>query len=239
MPRFLLLQIRDADDPIRSQEVDCFARALECSCADIDTCDLILERPAQQQIDDARLVMIGGSGDYSVVEGGTWLPGALESMRQLCAAGKPTFASCWGFQAISKALGGRVVTDLSRAELGSVTLRLTDAGLADPLFAPLGATFYGQMGHQDIVDALPADAVLLASSDKVPHQAFRLSGQPIYATQFHPELDRPSLIHRVQRYPQYVSRIVGTSCEEFIASCRDTPETSQLLRRFVKQVLGT
>ena len=104
----------------------------------------------------------------------------------------------------------------------------------DPVFAPLGQSFVGQMGHQDIVDRLPDEAVLLASSDKVPNQAFRLRNKPIYATQFHPELDRQTLIDRVLRYPQYIERIAGTSCDDFIASCRESPETDKLLQRFVQ-----
>ena len=77
---------------------------------------------------------------------------------------KPTFASCWGFQALAKALGGSVVSDITRAELGTCELQLTQAGQRDPVFRQLGASFYAQVGHHDTVDVLPADAVPLARS---------------------------------------------------------------------------
>ena len=233
--RYLLLQVRDHDDPIREQEIGCFARAIGCEASEIATINLLDGSPPPAVLDKANIVFIGGSGNYSVVEGGPWLGGALETIRNLYDLAKPTFASCWGFQAFALALGGEVVTDLQRAELGSTELKLTSDGVADPLFRELSSPFLGQMGHQDIVDRLPADALLLASSDRVTHQAFRMKGKPIYGTQFHPELDRTTFIERVELYPQYVERISHMPLKAFVEQhCIETVESNQLLRRFVE-----
>jgi GMP synthase (glutamine-hydrolysing) len=236
--RYLLLQVRNPDDPMRRHEVTCFARALGCESERIEVFDLISGVPTRKLIDSSDVVLLGGSGDYSVAAGGAWLPAALEAMRELHDGSKPTFASCWGFQAMARALGGAVVTDLSRAELGTHSLRLTPAGKHDPVFGPLGEVFLAQMGHQDIVIELPPDAELLASSDRVENQAFCFPGKPIYCTQFHPELRRADLLLRLDAYPQYVECIAGTTVEEFAACCRDTPECEALLPRFVRHVLG-
>lgn len=236
--RYLLLQVRDADDPMRQQEVGCFARVLRCLPDQIHVYDLLRGVPAIGEIDAVDVVLLGGSGDYSVAEGGPWLAAALETMRELYELGKPTFASCWGFQAMAQALGGRVVSDVSRAEIGTHTARLTSAGLADPVFETLGRHFPAQMGHQDIVDQLPHGALLLASTDRVVNQAFTFPGKPIYCTQFHPELDRVALLQRLHAYPQYVERIAGMTFEQFEQNCQDAPETSQLLVRFVEHVFS-
>jgi GMP synthase (glutamine-hydrolysing) len=236
--RYLLLQVRNPGDPMRAHEVGCFARALQCETDRIRVFDLISGVPTRKVIDSADVVLLGGSGDYSVAEGGRWLPAALEAMRELHAWNKPTFASCWGFQAMARALGGAVVTDLSRAELGTHALRLTQAGRHDPVFGPLGDVFLAQMGHQDIVVELPKEAVLLASTDRVANQAFCFPGNPIYCTQFHPELRREDLLLRLDAYPQYVECIAGTTVEEFIACCRETPECEALLPRFVRHALA-
>lgn len=236
MHEYLLLQVRNADDPMLSQEVDCFARALNCPHDCIRVFDLLSGVPTVAQLDEVDVVLLGGSGDYSVAEGGPWLPPALAAMRELYELGKPTFASCWGFQAMAKALGGEVVTDKSRAELGSVEVRLTPAGRSDPLFSPLGEIFLAPMGHQDCVVQLPSEAVLLASSAKVENQAFRIPGKPIYCTQFHPELNRDALLERVHAYPRYVQDITGVSIEQFAEQCQETPATDQLLARFVQQL---
>lgn len=236
--RYLLLQVRNSDDPMRQQEVQCFARALGCPDTQIRTMDLINRVPTVAELDEVDVVLLGGSGDYSVAEGGPWLPAALEAMRELYELSKPTFASCWGFQAMARAMGGEVVTDMDRAELGTVWARLTSAGKNDPIFAPMGEKFRVQMGHQDIVDRLPDDALLLASTDRVVNQAFCFPGKPIYCTQFHPELDRTALLQRVHAYPQYVHRIAGMTLEQFDKQSEDTPESEALLTRFARFVIS-
>jgi GMP synthase (glutamine-hydrolysing) len=235
--RYLLLQVRNPGDPMRGHEVSCFARALVCDEDRIRVFDLISGVPSRGVIDSADVVLLGGSGDYSVAAGGPWLPAALEGMRELHAWSKPTFASCWGFQAMARAMGGVVITDPSRAELGTHALRLSAAGQRDPVFGPLGEMFLAQMGHQDTVLELPEGAVLLASTERVENQAFCFPDKPIYCTQFHPELRRDDLLIRLEAYPSYVECICGMTVAEFAALCRDTPETEALLRRFVQHVL--
>ncbi len=235
--RYLLLQVRDSEDPMREQEVGCFARALKCSTAQIQTLDLLAGIPNRQQLDSVDIILLGGSGNDSVVEGGPWLPPALKAMRMLHELAKPTFASCWGFQAMAKALGGEVVTDLSRAEVGTHHIRLTDAGRSDPVFSHNGDSFHAQMGHQDIVDKIPLGATLLASTDRVKNQAFCFPKQMIYCTQFHPELRRGNLLERVRAYPEYIERIAGIPREEFVETCQESPQAEALLPRFVEHVM--
>ncbi len=235
--KYLLLQVRDLVDPMRSQEVDCFASALHCPRENIQVHDLISGRPSHAAIAAVDVIIIGGSGDYSVAVGGPWLDDALETMRELHDRSKPTFASCWGFQAFAKALGGVVVTDLDRAEIGTIEFRLTAAGLDDPVFGPLGPTFLGQIGHQDIVERLPPDAVSLAYTDKVQNEAFVFIDKPIYGTQFHPELTLERLIERLIAYPSYIKNITGLDFDDFVHQCRPSPGTSQLLPRFVQHLI--
>ncbi|MGH7202300.1 MAG: type 1 glutamine amidotransferase, partial [Planctomycetaceae bacterium] len=184
------------------------------------------------------MVLLGGSGHYSATADGEWIDHALDSLRLVYDSKKPTFASCWGFQALARAMGGRVVTDPEHAEVGTHRLTLTEAGKKDPVFGPLGATFFGQMGHEDCVIELPPRAVLLASSERVKNQAYRFEDRPIYCTQFHPELTAADLMQRVACYPEYVEKIVGLPPERFRELVQDTPDTERLLPRFVRQVFG-
>ncbi|MCA9101323.1 MAG: type 1 glutamine amidotransferase [Pirellulales bacterium] len=237
--RYLLLQVRNAEDPMRTQEVACFARALACDAAQIDVHDLLAGAPSQSAVARADALLFGGSGDYSVAAtNDPWLDATLVVLKHLIETGKPTFASCWGFQAIARALGGTCVHDPSRAEVGSIELALTEAGRSDPVFGALPDRFIGQAGHYDRVDRLPPGAILLASSERVRNQAFTLTGRPVYCTQFHPELDRRALLERLENYPSYVDRYCGQSLSEFTRrSCRDAPDSDRLLRRFVVQML--
>jgi len=242
--RYLLLQVRNPDDPMRQHEVDCFARALGCRGERIAARDLLRGCPTPAELAQVDVVLLGGSGDYSVVSGGPWLAESLEAMRELVEVAKPTFASCWGFQAMARALGGEVVTDLARAEVGTRRVHLTDAGRADPVFGDLyddahpDGAFLAQMGHQDIVDRLPPGSVRLASSDRVENEAFRIDGVPIYCTQFHPELTDEDLRLRVSIYPRYLESVPERERERFERTLEKTPESGALLRRFLEVVVG-
>ena len=234
MKKFLLLQVRDPDDAMLTQEVDCFAASLKCDKSQISVFDLLGGRPTADHFSSFDVVLLGGSGDYSVAEGGDWLPPALQAMRELHDRGIPTFASCWGFQAMAAALGGEVITDMTRAELGAVQVFLTEDGKSDPLFGILGSSFLAPMGHQDCVVKLPPNAVRLAYSTKVENQAFKIRGKPIYGTQFHPELSRSALIQRLQAYPQYVEAITGEALDAFVEKCQPD-DLQKLLHEFAQQ----
>jgi GMP synthase (glutamine-hydrolysing) len=232
-----LLQVRDPNDPMIDHEIACFAGALQCGDEQIATFDLLDGCPTPADLNAHDIVLLGGSGDYSVATGGHWLEPALDAMRELHRMAKPTFASCWGFQAMARAMGGTVVTDLDRAEIGTHEVILTDAASNDPLFAALPARFDAHMGHQDVVDVLPAGAVNLVRSERNEHKAFTFPGLPIYGTQFHPELTRMTLLDRLRRYPKYVASLAGTSIEDVERACHDSPETDGLLPRFVEHII--
>ena len=223
---------------MRDQEIGCFSRVLGCPREQVEPFDLLAAVPSKAELARIDVVLLGGSGDYSVTSTEPWIDPILDSLRGLHAASKPTFASCWGFQAMARALGGRVVKDLEHAELGTHWIKLSEAGRADPVFGPLGEIFGGQMGHEDRVVELPPDAVRLASTDLVENQAYRFEGKPIYCTQFHPELNRAALLQRVEQYPEYIIRIAGLPPERFGELLSDTPETERLLPRFVQTVFG-
>lgn len=237
--RYLLMQVRNRQDPMRDQEVDCFARAIGCRRDAIARFDLVTGVPTRRDIAAVDVILFGGSGDYSAAGDSPWLVRTLDALREIHAVEKPTFASCWGFQALARALGGRCIHDLPKAELGTIELHLTEAGAADPVFGHLPRVFDAQAGHQDHVVQLPPDAILLASSDRVRNQAFTFADKPIYCTQFHPELTQADLAARIDQYPEYAERIAGMSVEEFAQnSCHETPEANGLLRRFVEHVFG-
>jgi GMP synthase (glutamine-hydrolysing) len=236
---YLLIQVRKSDDPMATHEVDCFASHLHCTPDRIRPWDLLAGSPNRDDLRHCDIVLFGGSGDYSVVTGGEWLAPAMDAMRLLYEHDKPTFASCWGCQAMARALGGTVRHEPECAEVGTHQLHLTDAGHSDPTFAPLGDSFLAQMGHEDIVHTLPDEATLLASSKRTTVQAWTIPGKPLYCTQFHPELNLSQLLDRLRHYPKYIKRITGLDYEAFVEQlCTDSRETDGLLTRFASQVMG-
>ncbi len=235
---YLLMQVRNQDDPMAPHEVRCFASHLDCPVERIRTWDLLGGCPSTEELRNCDAVLLGGSGDYSVVKGGDWLEPAMTAMQMLFDNDIPTFASCWGCQAMARALGGEVRTDPDSAEVGTYTLSLTDAGQADPVFSFLGDSFPAQMGHEDLVTKLPEGAICLASSERTRNQGWMIPGKPIYCTQFHPELNLSQLLDRLRYYPKYIRKITGMDYDQFVEErCRDTNETDGLLKRFVEVVV--
>ncbi|MGI6103253.1 MAG: glutamine amidotransferase-related protein [Patescibacteria group bacterium] len=184
------------------------------------------------RIADYDAVVFGGSGEFSAATPGP-IAGALDEARfvldDVLATDHPFFGMCFGHQVLARHLGARVVTDPNESQVGSHPVRVTVAGQADRLFADVPAEFIAQHGHKDAVIDEPAGAIHLAEGYKNRMGAYRI-GQHVYATQFHPELTKADLVHRLTLYPEYLK---GRTLEEASAEFRDSHEAVKVLRNFV------
>lgn len=236
-PKVLLIVLRDRDDPMAAHERLCFAQAAQLS---EDAIDLLFVQTTPLSPDHLRThdaFFFGGSGAYSVLDDLPWMPTAFDSLQRVLDAAKPAWASCFGFQAVAKALGGRVIHDEARTEMGAVALDLVPAGQADPLVGHLPAHFWVQEGHHDHVLTLPPDVTRLARGASDVEQLFRVDGTPFYASQFHPELDVAAVVHRFEHYRAHYHDGDPADFDAQLAAiqaCRDTPEVGALLARLVR-----
>jgi GMP synthase (glutamine-hydrolysing) len=144
----------------------------------------------------------------------------------------PFFGACYGVGTLGVHQGG--VIDRTYAEpVSAVRIRLTDAGLADPLLADVAPEFDAFVGHKEACSVLPPGAVLLAGSASCPVQMFRVK-RNLYATQFHPELDVDGIVTRVHVY-QHAGYFPPSEVDELVA--RLTPavvtEPARMLANFV------
>ena len=138
----------------------------------------------------------------------------------------------------SEVLGGEVVIDPAREELGVYPICLTADGLADPLFAGFSNCFDAVSGHIKSTLETPPGCVLLASSRRCPVHAFRLKKAPFYAFQFHPEIQCEVLRARVERYKdKYFDS--EEAYAKFISLMNDTTLANSIIRRFVVLALST
>lgn len=238
MVRYRLLQARASDDPVREEERLAFAQKLGVEIGQVLTYDLLLGEANYAQVTEGvDAVLVGGSGEFGVLDRVSWMPAFLSTMKSLAEHGFPTFASCFGFQALCKALGGSVQTLGERAEIGSYDLELTQSGRQDPLFGRLPHAFVAQEGHKDSVVTIPDGCVPLARSARCEHQAVRVAGTLVYATQFHPELNDGEQRARFSRYFDIYKAIFGEArARAILDEMRPSTEANDLLAAFHNMV---
>jgi len=234
--RIRLIQVRERPAVIR-EEQETFLERCAIQPDQLVVTNALTEPLTDDLLDDVDAVMIGGAGAYSVTNTFPWTASLVSLVHACYDRRLPLFGSCWGHQFIARAFGGTVVQDLDRAEMGTHSVQLTEAGRTDPLFCDFPSRFLAQMGHQDRVSVLPAEAIEIARNDTAPYQAFRIADRPIYGTQFHSELDAERERQRIVTYRAYYTEVLKSDAafEETLASLRDTPEVDALLAAFLRR----
>lgn len=138
--------------------------------------------PAASEYD--MLVVMGGPMGVYDEKDHPWLAGEKKAIEAAVAADKAVLGICLGAQLLSVALGG-AVTRNPVPEIGWFKVRMTPEGLREPVFAGFPEAFYAFHWHADAF-SVPPGAVLAASSDACPHQAF-VFGPRVVGLQFHLE----------------------------------------------------
>jgi len=237
-PKLLLLQTRKSNDPARHEERVSFAQRLGLPLENVVPHDLLQGPPSLAKVERFQAVLIGGAGEFDVSKRDLpYQDETLQRLREMVDLGGPMFASCFGFQMLVEALGGKIIPDPDAVEIGTFELRLTPEGEEDELFSILPPAFLGQLGHKERALFLPPGVVNLAYSDKVAYEAFRIPGKPIWATQFHPELSKEDHLVRFQRYIDiYAKLFTEEQIQEMLAQFKPSPEAEKLLPRFLELI---
>jgi GMP synthase (glutamine-hydrolysing) len=150
---------------VRECHVYCEIHPFDLSAADI------------KKMQPKGIILSGGPS--SVPEEGSPLPDAA-----IFQLGVPLLGICYGLQAISQLLGGKVASS-QRREYGKATLTQFDP---EGLFHGLESELTVWMSHGDRVDELPPEFVVIGTSENSPVCAVKHLSRPIYGIQFHPEV---------------------------------------------------
>lgn len=236
----LLLQAREPGASVLDHELECFVERAGRPRESFTAVNMATETVGPERLEEFDVVTVGGSGEFSLVESDEPWFDALEALMVAIAdRSKPMFASCFGLQALVRALDGELARDSAQEEVGTFEMELTASGRQDPIFRQLPARFDAQLGHKDSVVELPQSAVRLAASERCDVQAVRLADRPIYATQFHPEL---AARDNIKRYARYIESYKGidqsyeTAMERAREVHRESPEAERLLGLFLDAV---
>ena len=238
MRPFLLLSSR-AEDEAADDEYEAFLRVTGLPAERLHRVRMEAAPLPAIELDDYAGIMLGGGPFNSSDPEDEKSPVQRRVERELAtlldevvARDFPFFGACYGVGTLGVHQGG--VIDRTYAEpISAVRIRLTEAGIADPVLAGLAPEFDAFVGHKEACSAMPPGAVLLAGSDACPVQMFRIK-ENLYATQFHPELDVAGIVTRVHVY-QHAGYFPPHERDDLIA--RLTPavvdEPGRMLANFV------
>jgi len=231
--KIVLLQIRDHRESLL-QERRCFIEHCRLEADAFRFINLVDEPKLRfSHIENADVVIIGGSGSFSVTEDYPFTPWLRDVTLELFEKARPLFGSCWGHQFMALCGGGEVITDKEQSEIGSFEIQLNQRALSEPLFEDFPQKFIAQLGHNDRVVKLGSGWVEMASSDACANQIVFREDSPIISTQFHPELDEIALRERLAVYLQEYLPL-PESREELIRSLRPSPHADLILERFLR-----
>ena len=192
---------------IRHSEIDqpgCYGEVMADAGIEWQPCDPWQGEPFPALEGYDAVLAMGGPQQADEEHLHPWLGPEKALLRDAVAQGMPVLGVCLGCQLLADAHGG-TVEPLAEAEVGIVDFALTEAGRADPLFAGLPDAPLTMQWHLNAVSAMPAQAVLLASSPACGVQAYRL-GPRAYGVQFHMEVDA-GLVQATELFPEYVAAL--------------------------------
>jgi len=138
--------------------------------------------------------------------------------------------TCYGIGVVTRMLGGRVTMDHPE-RVQAARIRLTAEGASDALFGPNSPEMTVFTAHKESAATTPPGAVLLATNDACPVQAYRV-GEHLHATQFHPEASPQDFADRmaVYRASGYFDASEYAATEKMVLSA--SVDGADLLRRF-------
>ncbi|WP_168929781.1 type 1 glutamine amidotransferase [Nocardioides sp. GY 10127] len=137
------------------------------------------------------LIVLGGTPGWGDDHVAPWLPAARVLLRRALDEELPLLGVCLGGQLLASVAGGQVARSEAGPEIGLHPLSWRPEAATDVLFSDLPPGAPAMQWHYDHITELPLGAVLLASTDRFPHQAYRL-GERAWGMQFHMEVLTPA-----------------------------------------------
>jgi GMP synthase (glutamine-hydrolysing) len=207
---------------------DWMIEALAVCRSQVETVDVTVgERlPAFHQVSG---IVITGS-HAMVTEHHDWSEYSAEWIKVAADKQIPTLGICYGHQLIAYALGGSVDYMPDGREVGTLPVKLHPSAQEDALLHDLPEQILVQLSHRQAVMELPQDTVLLASSDRVPFEAFRY-GDRVWGMQFHPEFSM-DVMQAYSRYARSGLESEGFDPDHIYRQITDTPNGLTIMQRF-------
>ena len=237
--KILLIQVRE-DEETALEEKNEFVRFAKLNDGQLTTLNVLKSPYFEPEIADKYdVVFIGGSSDADVIDlkKYPWIADSKRLVLHCLEKEIPVLASCYGFQLLIEAKGGKIERIGEYAEMnGSGEIMLTDDGKSDLIFSDMPEVFRAVAVHKESATKLPEGVTLLARSAKCPFHAVKVNGKPFYATQFHSEIDKNDFIARIRRYQaRYMDS--DTLLERLVDEALDMDDANSIPWKFIDRIV--
>ncbi len=207
---------------------DWMIEALAICRSQVETVDVSVGEQLPQFHQVSGVVITGSHA--MVTEHHDWSEYSAEWIKVAADKQIPTLGICYGHQLIAYALGGSVDYMADGREVGTLPVKLHPSAQEDALLHDLPEQILVQLSHRQAVMELPPDAVLLASSDRVPFEAFRY-GDRVWGMQFHPEFST-DVMQAYTKYARSGLESEGFDPDYIYRQITDTPNGLTIMQRF-------
>lgn len=178
------------------------------------------------------VVVFGGPMSANDSDTLPFIRSELDWIPKVLAAEKPYLGICLGAQLLARVLGAAVQPHPTGVrEIGYTSIQ--PSCVSHNPFAALSQVY---QWHQEGFE-LPAGAVLLATGEIFPNQAFRY-GEQVYGVQFHPEMTRHLIQQWTERGADQLTDADPTCEEQLAAHDRHAVAVARWLRGFLHDWLS-
>ncbi len=183
-------------------------------------------------LDEFDALVVSGS-PASAKEDKPWILKELELVERADQLSMPVLGVCFGSQLLARAYYGKEAVRLGpQAEFGWHSMSRTQE--ADLLFEGMPHRFTSFQFHVEEVLSQPGMR-LLATSDPVRVQAFRVDSKPVWGIQFHLEVT-PRAGRDLLRKTRHVYEPHGFHYQELAASARPSEAAPRLFENFLRAI---
>ena len=220
-------------------EQSCLERRVEKLSVIWRVRNVFADQPSAAWLENASAMIVGGSGSYSVHDARStrWVSPLRDVLELALKTSLPSLGICFGHQLLGFHMGARVETDPRLAEVGTISIDLTDPGDSDPVFGMFSPRFLAHTGHSDSVIGTPAGVTLLGRSHDLETQIFKVDDAPFYSTQFHPDISGQEARHRYQAYQNGLAESIPTiQQQESLRYQLECDESNELIPHFLERL---
>jgi GMP synthase-like glutamine amidotransferase len=161
----------------------------------------------------------------SVHDDEAWVHRLMQVIREIRALDRPMFGACFGHQAITKSLGGKVKKNPGGWVFGLVETEMEGAPIR----------LYG--AHVEQVTELPEGAEALGGNAECPVGAYRM-GPRVLATQYHPEITEEFATALVEEYAKKLPLEVAVRAKDSLVQQAETGRMAARIVAFFEGLPG-